>query len=59
LVPVSVRKELKGCSVPTLATLTACREVGVFYKRRGAKSSKTTPREMPIPSAVSTFRTRR
>ena len=59
LVPVSVRKDLKGCSVPTLATLTACREVGVFYKRSIAKSSETTPQEMPMASAVSAFRTRR
>ena len=58
LVPVSVQKDLKGCSVPTLATLTACREVGVFYNRRVAKSSETTPQEMPMAAAVSTFRVR-
>ena len=46
---------LKGCSVPTLATLTACREVCVYYKPRMAKSSETTPLETPMASAVSTF----
>src|SRR3954452_22034736 len=56
LVPVSVRKDLKGCSVPTLATLTACREVGVFYKRSIAKSSETTLLEMPMTPAVLRFR---
>jgi hypothetical protein len=41
-----VRKDFEGCSVPTLATLTACREVGVFYKRWVAKSSETTTQEV-------------
>ena len=44
-VRIYVREELKGCSVPTLATLTACREVGVFYNPWVAKSSETTTQE--------------
>jgi hypothetical protein len=48
-------KGFEGCSVPTLALLTACREVGVFYKRWVVKSSETTMQETPTASAESAF----
>jgi len=41
---------LKGVPFRRLALLTACREVGVFYKRWVAKSSETTTLETPKKS---------
>src|SRR5205085_10761552 len=42
-----------GCSVPTLALLTACREVRAFYKRRVVKSRRNSGLETPLALAES------
>jgi len=47
-----------GCSVPTLALLTACREVRGFYKPDIVKSRWNSPRKGPIPAQESTLSSR-
>jgi hypothetical protein len=53
--PAELEKSTAGCSVPTLALLTACREVRAFYKRWITESRRNHRQERHFGLVESAF----